>query len=297
VLNRRPSLPRDRQAEVAYRPLRLLEQPPSLRGYQGVISVVVPAFDEEARIVRAIEETHACMIQLGCRFEIVIVDDGSLDRTRELAEEAAARSGGGLVRVIGYEANAGKGVAVATGARAAIGDLVLFADADLEVHPRQLQVLYARMVQHGDDVVIGSKLHPESKVEYPAMRRIVSWGYYALVRSMFSLPVRDTQTGLKLFSGECLDRAVPRMLVKRFAFDLELLVIAQRLGYDIGEAPVVVTRERDLPRIGMREVLYTARDTAAVWYRTYLRRYYDRLDPPPVPYVEAIVPDREGAIG
>jgi O-antigen/teichoic acid export membrane protein len=291
VLNRRRVLSPDRQAEVGYRPMRPLAEPASLRRYAGVVSVVMPAFDEEERIVRAIEETHACMTQLGCRFEIVIVDDGSLDDTRRLAEEAARRAGGGLVRVVGYSANAGKGEATVTGARVAIGDLVLFADADLEVHPRQLQVLYERLVHEGADVVIGSKLHPASHVDYPLKRRIVSWGYYAVVRSFFSLPVRDTQTGLKLFSGSALDRIVPRMLVKRFGYDLEMLVIAQRLGYRIVEAPVIVTRERDLPRIGLRDIFFTARDTAAIWYRTYLRRYYDRLDPAEETAPELLTPD------
>ena len=90
------------------------------------------------------------------------------------------------------------------------------------------------------DVVIGSKFHPESRVEYPRLRRIYSFFYYMLVRTLFGLPVRDTQTGIKLFKREVLERVLPRVLVKRFAFDLELLANAHHFGYRIVEAPVEV---------------------------------------------------------
>ena len=278
-VGRSPTLRSDFGGE-AFRPILARGSAARIEGFEGLVSVVMPAFDEEPRIERAVRETCACMDSFGCSFEIVIVDDGSLDRTREVAENAAREAGGDRVRVIGYERNAGKGAAIVQGARAARGELVLFADADLEVHPRQLQVLFEVLVRDGADVVTGSKLHPDSRVDYPAKRRVVSWCYYAVVRGLFHLPIRDTQTGLKLFRGEVLDAVVPRMLVKRFAYDLEALVIAQRLGYTVAEAPVVVTRERELPRIGSGAVLYTARDTAAVWYRTYLRRYYDRSENP-----------------
>jgi hypothetical protein len=146
------------------------------------------------------------------------------------------------------------------------------------------------MQEANADVGIGSKVHSDSQVDYPGKRQVMSWGYYAIVRLCFGLPVRDTQTGLKLFRKEVLDGVVPRMLVKRFAFDLEALVIAHRLGFRVVEAPVVVTRERDLPKIGWIDALHTAWDTAAVWYRAYLRRYYDEIKEPQAQ--SAISPDR-----
>jgi glycosyltransferase involved in cell wall biosynthesis len=129
-------------------------------------------------------------------------------------------------RLIRLEANAGKGWALVRGAQAARADLVLFMDADLDVHPRQLAILHRALLEDRADVVIGAKLHPNSEISYPPKRRALSLGYYALVRLLFRLPVRDTQTGLKLYRRQVLERIVPRLLVKRFAHDLEALVNA-----------------------------------------------------------------------
>jgi len=244
--------------------------------HPGLVSVVIPAFNEEESVEKCLRETVAALNELGCRYEVVLVDDGSEDGTVELARAAASRLP--HVRVIGHEVNNGKGSALIRGALAAHGDLVLFVDADLEVHPRQLDLLYKRLVADGADIVIGSKLHPESSIDYPWRRRALSRAYYLVVRALFGLPVHDTQTGLKLYRRAVLERIVPRLLVKRFAHDLEALVVAHRLGYRIAEAPVTVTRERAYPRIGLGDVLGVARDTAAIWYRTYLRHWYDRAD-------------------
>jgi glycosyltransferase involved in cell wall biosynthesis len=253
------------------------EEPTLIIRHRGLISVVIPVYNEEERIERCLGETHTAMDELGATFEIILVDDGSDDETLALAHRAAA--GYGNVRVVGYPENLGKGFALIEGAREAHGDLILFVDADLEVHPRQLGLLYAALIGLDADVVIGSKMHRSSTIDYPLKRRILSVGYYVLVRTLFRLPVRDTQTGLKLYKAEVLRRVAGRLLVKRFAFDLEALANANRLGYRIAEAPVVVTRERPFPRVGGHDAFSVAWDTAAIWYRMYLRRFYDKIGP------------------
>lgn len=245
-----------------------------LRHYPGLISVVIPAFNEEPLVERCLRETVEALEAFGCRYEVILVDDGSDDSTLELGRAAAERLP--HVRVLGHEQNRGKGSAIQAGALAASGDLVLTMDADLEVHPRQLALLYETLVRTGADVVIGSKLHPESRTEVPPGRRALTVGYYLLVSVLFRLPVHDTQTGLKLFKREALVRVMPRLLVKHFAYDLELLVNLHRDGCTIVEAPVVVTRTRAFPRIGPRDAWMVGLDTAAIWYRTYLRHWYDR---------------------
>lgn len=247
----------------------------ALSSHRGLLSVVVPAFNEAAQIQRCVEETTAALDELGVAYEIVIVDDGSDDGTADLARAAAA--GQPRVRVTGHDVNLGKGSALIRGTATALGDLVLFVDADLEVHPRQVALLYEELLARRLDVVIGSKLHPDSQLDYPRSRRLLSVGYYLLVRLLFRLPVRDTQTGLKLYRADALRRVAPRLVVKRFAHDLEVLVIMRRLGYRIGEAPVVVTRARPFPRIGAPDIHRVAHDTAAIWYRTYVLRHYDRV--------------------
>lgn len=241
----------------------------------GAISVVIPAFNESERIARTLRETDAAMAAFGSSYEIVLVDDGSSDDTIARAQEAAAELP--HVRLVHMERNAGKGWALVRGAQLAHGDFVMFMDADLDVHPRQLAILHRALIEDGADVVIGSKLHPESQIAYPPRRRVLSLGYYVLVRALFRLPVRDTQTGLKLYRRTVLEQIVPRLLVKRFAHDLEALVNAHRLGFRIVEVPVVVTQERPFPRIGLTDALLVVKDTAAIFYRTYVLRYYDRV--------------------
>ena len=241
----------------------------------GLVSVVIPAFNEASIVTRCLTETVAALESLGAPYEVILVDDGSSDGTADLARAAAELLP--RVRVVGHDVNLGKGSALARGALSALGTVVLFVDADLEVHPRQLTLLLDKLESTGADVVIGSKLHPDSQVDVPQGRHLLSIGYYVLVRALFRLPVHDTQTGLKLFRREPLLRVLPRLLVKRFAHDLEVLVNVHRLGYRIEEVPVVVTRARPFPRIGWPDIWWTAWDTAAIWYRMYLLRYYDRV--------------------
>jgi hypothetical protein len=134
------------------------------------------------------------------------------------------------------------------------------------------------MLLDNADIVIGSKFHPNSVVNYPLQRRIISMGYYLLIRFLFNLPCHDTQTGLKLFKTEVLRKVFPKILVKKFAFDLEVLVNAHHLGYKITEAPIFLNSQRRYGRIGLKSVFATFWDTLAVFYRMYILRYYDRID-------------------
>src|SRR4051794_16104446 len=223
---------------------------------KGLVSVVIPAYNEAGVVAACLHETVAVLEELGGEYEVVLVDDGSHDETLTLARRTADELA--RVRVLGTGVNLGKGSALARGVYASVGDYVLFLDADLEIHPRQIRLLLEQREREDADVVIGSKLHTDSIVEYPFRRRVLSFGYYALVRTLFRLPVRDTQTGLKLYKRSVLLRVVPRLLVKRFAHDLEALVNVHRLGYKIVEAPVVVTRQRAYDRIGLRDALHVA---------------------------------------
>ncbi|MDP8259594.1 MAG: glycosyl transferase, partial [Candidatus Gygaella obscura] len=139
----------------------------------------------------------------------------------------------------------------------------------------QIKTFFDIMELDNADVVIGSKRHPNSVLNYPWHRRLVSSIYFFLVKILFGLPIRDTQTGLKLFKYEVLAKAFPRVLVKKFAFDLELLVNIHHLGYTIAEAPVRVDSKRKFGRIGVNSIMHTFWDTLAIWYRMYILKYYD----------------------
>ncbi len=253
-----------------------------------MVSVVMPAYNEAHHIIKNLQETIITLNGLGFPFEVILVDDGSQDRTWLEAAKLLVDQDS-TVRVIRCQENRGKGNAVMCGTWYSRGELVVFLDADMDLHPAQLTNFFSILDRTGADIVIGSKLHPDSHVNYPLRRRLWSAGYYALVRLLFGLPVRDTQTGLKVFRREVLQRVFPRVLVKRFAFDIEVLAVANRLGYKMTEAPVTLYFRRKFGRVDLGEVLKIFRDTLAIFYRLRLRRYYDSIDvewPQPTSAVE-----------
>jgi glycosyltransferase involved in cell wall biosynthesis len=240
------------------------------------ISVVMPAYNEAPHILDNLREVVLAVAQ-DYDYEIIVVDDGSQDLTYHEALKFVAPDPA-RVRVVRYDENLGKGNALMCGTWFARGDYVVFLDADMDLHPSQLPNFFAIMDRTGADVVIGSKRHPESKVDYPFIRRIYSAVYYTIIRLMFGLPIEDSQTGLKIFRSEVLQRVLPRILVKRFAFDIEVLANAHRLGYSIADGPVTLQFRRTVGRIRIKDVLNILTDTLAIYYRMYILHYYDRLD-------------------
>lgn len=246
-----------------------------MKNLKGKVSVIIPAYNEAGSIAENIEETVLVFDEFGCKYEIIVVDDGSRDDTYNQALKAASPHSNIIVKQIKH--NRGKGRALKVGFRMCSGDYVVFLDADMELHPAQIQTFFDIMRLDEADVVIGSKRHPNSRLEYPLDRRIISSVYFFLIKLFFGLPIQDTQTGLKLFKYEVLKRVFPRILVKAFGYDLEILVNVHRLGFKIAEAPIVLDTQR-YGRIGMNSIWTTWRDTMAIWYRTYVLRYYDRFD-------------------
>lgn len=242
---------------------------------KGKVSVIIPAYNEAKGIEASLNETIRVFNEFGCDYELIVVDDGSVDATYPHALKVAAAHPQIIVKQ--SKKNRGKGRALKIGFRLASGEYVVFLDADMELHPAQLQTFFDIMRLDDADVVIGSKRHPNSRLNYPLQRKIVSSVYFFLIKIFFGLPIGDTQTGLKLFKYEVLKRVFPRILVKAFGYDLEILVNVHQLGYRIAEAPIVLDAQR-YGRIGINSIWITWRDTMAIWYRAYILRYYDRFD-------------------
>jgi glycosyltransferase involved in cell wall biosynthesis len=235
------------------------------------LSVVVPAYREGAAIAANLSRLAEALDATALTWEVIVVVDG--DRDTWAAALACARPG---VHVYGYQANRGKGFALRYGMSKASGDLVTFIDSDMEIAPDEIGRMARLLDLYDADVVVGSKRHPLSEVQYPRLRRVQSAGYQLLVRVLFRVRVRDTQTGLKMMRREVALRVLDAALVKRFAFDLELLALARHFGFRrIIEAPVRITYAF-ASTTNLRSVFWVLLDTAAIWYRLRLRRSYDR---------------------
>ena len=240
----------------------------------GKISVLLPAHNEGKHIYRNLLEIKGVLNRISPRHEIIVVDDGSHDNTFAEIKRAAAEIAD--IKCLSYPENQGKGWALRRAFQISSGDNIFFLDSDLDIHPRQFDTLLQIQAETNADVVIGSKRHPQSTLHYPRTRRIISAVYFFLVKLMFKLPLRDTQTGIKIFRREVLENVFPRMLIKRYAFDLELLVNAHHQGFKIAEAPVVVDFKCRFAHIPMESIWTMLLDTLAIYYRLNILGYYDR---------------------
>lgn len=243
-----------------------------------LISIIIPAYNQEKTIARDLNRIKKVLDKLRYSTEMICVVDGKQDRTYEKALQFAKNYNN--VKVIGYNTNNGKGYAVRFGMTESKGDVVAFIDAGMDINPNGLSMLLEHFEWYDADIVVGSKRHPVSKVDYPWQRRILSISYQFLVWLLFGLKIRDTQVGMKFFKREVLEKVLPRLLVKRYAFDVEILTVANYLGYKrIFEAPIDVTL-----RFGgtstitsqkfLRTVLAMLIDTIAVFYRLRILNYY-----------------------
>ena len=243
-----------------------LWQPASLE-----LSVVLPSHNA-APGLQTVLDRLLDRLQDVSSYEIIVVSDGSTDATVEIAESLASSA----VRVIHYPVREGKGHALQVGLAEARGEYVAFCDADGDIEADAIEPFLALMKLYEPDIVLGSKRHPLSEVHYPPLRRLLSWSYHMLARVLFRVSVRDTQTGFKLIRRDVLAAVLPRMLEKRYAFDLELLVVARSLGFRrVFEAPVRI-HYRFSSQVDLRSVFGIGLDTLAIFYRHYILNTYRR---------------------
>ncbi len=138
----------------------------------------------------------------------------------------------------------------------------------MELPPVLLKRFLKEIKEPGTDIVIGSKLHPESKLQYPFFRRVMSYGYYLMLKLMFHLSIHDTQTGIKLFKSEVIKPIAAKLTTEGYAFDVEILAMAAASGYSIKEAPIELNYSRndkqDGRRIGIKDIFAVFSDTLAV---------------------------------
>jgi len=238
------------------------------------LSIIIPAYNEEKNIYNTIDQILRVHDVLDYDFEIIVVSDGSSDNTKKEAKKHRSKK----VKVFEYKTNHGKGYALKHGVKKAMGDIITFVDAGGDFNPRQFNKCVQLLEIFDADFVIGSKRHPASKINYPRKRKFYSWLYHKMIRILFGLNVTDTQAGLKFLKGKVAKKVVPKALVKQYAFDLEMLVIAKEMGYHrIFEAPVELEFNVTNSGINFRTILRMFTDTLAIFYRAKIIRYYRRL--------------------
>lgn len=240
------------------------------------LSVIVPAYRQENTIVKDLRRINNVLRKTDFDYEIICVVDGKdNDKTFSKAKNLKLKK----LKVIGYEDNQGKGHAVRYGMKKAKGDLIAFLDAGMEIHPAGLNLLVAHMKWYDSDVIVGSVRHSASKVKgYPTLRKILSWGYHTLTKILFGLRITDCQRGIKIFKREVLEDVLPKLLVKTFAFDIEMLSVARQMGYKkIHDGPVRMDATKiKYSNIKANTVWSMLRDTLAVFYRLNVIHYYDK---------------------
>lgn len=244
------------------------------------LSVVIPAYKAEKFIYKNILGVRNVLRSSSYRYEIICVVDGKIDNTLREAKKAAKKNPR-LIRVHGYKKNKGKGHAIRYGMAQASGDIIGFVDAGFELNHKGLSMLLAHFEWYRADIIIGSKRHPASQVVYPWQRRILSRVYQIIVKLLFNINIRDSQVGMKFFRREVVQKVSPRLLVKAFAFDIEMLVVAHYLGYKrIYEAPVELKMKFDgsstIASTGfVKTAWFMLWDTLAVFYRLKVLDFYN----------------------
>lgn len=238
-----------------------------------MLSVIIPAYNEEKNIVKTVKDLINQLDKINRDYEVVVVSDGSQDKTAEKVKTINSNK----VVVLEYYPNKGKGYALTYGVNKSHGNVVSFFDAGGDFDAEHIDKFIKLMEVFDADIVIGSKRHPASQINYPLIRRFYSRIYQLVIRLLFNLNIKDTQTGLKIFKKDVLNKVLPRALVKRYAFDLELLVIAKRLGYNrIFEAPVNMDFNAVNTGVNFKSIYNMVMDTMAIFYRRYILGYYDR---------------------
>jgi glycosyltransferase involved in cell wall biosynthesis len=224
------------------------------------LSVVIPTFDEEHRLPDTLDRLSGLGEVFAGAWEVIVSDDGSTDRTADLARDRAAADP--CFRVLDHDVNRGKGAALAAGFLAARHELVLFVDADLPISLDEIPRLVA--AADGVDVVAGSRRLPGAHVEpaQPLGRRLGGRCFLLAVRAMGLAVSSDPQCGVKVLRRESADHLVRSHLNDRFAFDVELLVRADRSGLVIRDEPLSWRHVEGSTLRPLPDALSTLRDLA-----------------------------------
>lgn len=232
-----------------------------------IISMVIPAFNSEDTIESTITSVEKCIEDLGYQYEVLVIDDGSTDKTFEKISKLSSEH----IKVIRNSPNRGKGFSMKEGILASSGDYVIMLDSDLEIGIDMIQTYISALKEK--DIVISSKRHPQAIYRAPFMRKLFSAGFNVLVRILTGVNVSDSQTGFKAFRGESIRYLMKLVSVKRYAFDVEVLAIAKITRMEIAEFPAHIVQDKSF---SSKAILYMLVDLIGIAYRLRIIKWYQR---------------------
>ena len=187
------------------------------------LSIIIPVYKQEKTIKKDLLAIDETLKQIRYDYEIIAVVDGtSVDKSFKEIKKIKLKK----LKVFGYKTNHGKGYAVRYGMAKTQGDYIAFIDSGMEIDPNGISLVLEHMEWYNADIIVASKRHPASMVNYPLDRKIISFGAHIISRFLLGINVHDTQAGLKIFKRPVLIKVLPRLLVKNYAFDLEILSVA-----------------------------------------------------------------------
>ncbi len=225
------------------------------------LSVVIPVYNEEKIIKSSVCRLTEYLLSLGISFEVLVSDDGSRDSGAGIVSSLSQKYS--ELRLLCNPLNRGKGAAVRDGMLSAKGDFIVFTDCDLAYGETVIYDIFKRLKNGVSDVIIGSRaLHPNGYEGYSPLRRAASENYLKILNRAVKSSHTDFQCGIKGFTADARDKIFPYCKINGYAFDLEVLLIAERLGLTVSEMPVKVLSEvKHRARLGMlSETVRTLRD-------------------------------------
>lgn len=244
------------------------------------LSVVVPFYNPGESVGRTVRQIVDLLRATGTGFEVIPVSDGATDGSEAHVLAVNAPE----VRLIVLPQNHGKGGALTRGMSAARGRYVAFIDADGDIDPVHL-LGYLTEIRKGHEMVYASKRHADSVSFSSPLRKVVSLGFSTMTTVLFRLGVNDTQTGCKVMTRKMAAQVLPHMRERRFAFDLELFVLARRFGFrNLMPAPVELGERLAGSTVTSKAILRTLRDMLTIWRRATLQRAYPTVVAAPLAF-------------
>jgi glycosyltransferase involved in cell wall biosynthesis len=236
------------------------------------LSIVIPAYNEGARIEKTLERVMACVEKQGWDAEVLVVDDGSTDTTPQIVERWMTRYA--RLHLVKNDGNRGKGFSVRNGLLQAAGDIVMFTDADLSAPMEEAELLMAAIAD-GADVAIGSRWMDKTRqtIHQPLYRRFFGRCFNWVTRTVMGLPFKDTQCGFKAFKRPAAQVIFRLQRIERWGFDPEILFIARKLGYNIREVPVTWGHDERSRMSYLRDGLKMLEEIAAIRINSIAGRY------------------------